>query len=115
MPNISLYQSCQPDFMIYWNSFFMQLHKRNTVNVTILISCFSQIVKTIWFCFKGGLGRKHLLDHHSNEPFKERRSTYNLEYSQPFKMQYSRYQPRKWDRHRCAWVPERLDLHLPSK
>ena len=55
------------------------------------------------------------MDNHSDKYLKDRLSTYNLEYSEPFKAQSIRYQPRKWDRHHSVWVPEKLDLPLPSK
>lgn len=63
---------------------------------------------------EGGLGTKHLMDNHSDKYLKDRLSTYNLEYSEPFKAQSIRYQPRKWDRHHSVWVPEKLDLPLPK-
>ena len=61
---------------------------------------------------QSGFGIKYLLDHHSNDYVTQRLSTYNLEFSSPFRMETIKYQPRRWDSNIQRWVPEKMDLPI---
>ncbi|XP_028408561.1 uncharacterized protein C1orf158 homolog [Dendronephthya gigantea] len=61
---------------------------------------------------QSGFGLKYLLDHHNNDYVTRRLSTYNLEFSSPFRMETTKYQPRRWNGFTQRWEPEKMELPI---